>query len=175
MIMHFERHPAPGPTGVFESTDQLALLGVDADDGRLLLREVPALALEVTELPVAFGARGAEALGVGMQGVAEFAQQTADGVGTDPNPQPAQQTTDLAQTQPGPKTASSHGIAGGIRGEQRAQGGQELGRFFFTGLRPPPARRTRCRSTSPASSSRRPRATVATSNPSSSAMRWSPP
>ena len=175
MVMHLDWRPTPNPAGVLEPANQFALLGVDADDGRLRFSEAPPLALEVAELPVAFRTRGAEALAVGMQSVAELFQQTPHGVGRGVNAQPAQQAADLAQPQSGPHSPSSHGIAGGIRCEQRAQRVQELGRFFSRGLRPPPARRTRSLRTFPTSSSRRPRATVATSNPSSAAMRWSPP
>lgn len=136
MVVHRDGCLAPNPAGVFEPANQFALLGVDADNGRLLPGEAAPLALEVVKLPVAFRTRGAEALAVGMQGVAEFFQQTADGVGARVNAQPAQQAADLAQPQTGPQSSSAHGIAGGIRREQRAERVQELGRSFFQGLAP---------------------------------------
>ena len=122
--------PDSKPVRGFEPTDQFTFLGVDADDGSVFLSEAPALALKVVELAVALGARCAEALAVGMQGVSEFYQQSADGVETNPQAQSTQQPADLAQTQSGPRAPPSHGIAGLIRGEQLAQRVQELGRFF---------------------------------------------
>jgi hypothetical protein len=166
---------APNLAGVLEVADQFALLGVDADDRRLLLGEAAPLPGDIAELPIALGRRLAEALAVGMEGVAERLEQAAHGIGRNADSQTPQESADLPQAQSGPHSPPAHRIAGRVRFQQGAERVQDFGRFFSTGVRPPPSCRTRSRSTLPSMSSRRPRATVAGSSPSSSAMRRSPP
>lgn len=175
MIVDLNRLAAPDLPLVLEAAHQFALLGIDADDGRMLLAEAPSLDVDVKELSIALGARRTHTLAVGMEGKAELVEQPGHGIRSRWEAQALQMRADWTQTQPGPKPAAAHGIARGARFQQGAQRIDYFGRFFPTALRPPPARRVRSRSTSPVSNSRRPRATVATSKPSNSAMRRSPP
>ena len=127
------------------------------------------------ELFVAVGTgAGRDALVIDTQPVAEVLEDAGDGPGTHLDVEGGQFLCDLLGGAARPADTGD-GLASDIVLECRFDGGDHLGRFFSTGWRPPPGRRTRCRWTSPASSCWRPLATVPASRPSSSAMRRSPP
>jgi hypothetical protein len=65
---------APEASGILEVAYQLALLGVDADDGGVGLFKISPLSLEVTELPITLRAGCTQALAVGVQRNPQSAQ-----------------------------------------------------------------------------------------------------
>src|SRR5271165_5737499 len=109
-----------------------------------------------------------------MEREVQFVEQSGDGACTDRDAQSEQLPGDLGRGLVCPLEAA-HGIAGGIVLQKPLDLRDYLGRFFSAGLRPPPGLRTRSHSTSCASSSWRPRATVWGSSWSNSASFWSPP
>lgn len=79
MVEDLDRFAAPDSAGVLEVADQLALLGVDADDRRMRPAEAASLPGQVPELPIALGARRAQALAVGV-GIARLTQSARGSV-----------------------------------------------------------------------------------------------
>ncbi len=100
----------------------------------------------------------------------QLVEQSGDRACADPDAQPLELPGDLGGGLVGPPEAA-HRIAGRIVFQQPLDLSDYLGRFFSTGLRPPPCLRTRSHSTSCASNSFRPRATVCASRWSNSASR----
>ena len=176
MIVHGNGFAAPHLASVLERPHQFLLFGVHADNGPCTLGKRLALPLEVTELTVALRTlRARKAFAVSVQSVAQLIEQTPDGVGTGRKAQAGQLVADLLQVLAGPKAPPSHRVTRRVLAEQLPQRAQDLRRFFSAPGRPPPARRTRSRSTWPPNNSCRPRATVPTSKPNNSAIRRSPP
>ncbi len=57
MVVNLYGLAAPDLARVLEVAHQRALLGIDADDGRLLRAEATPLDIDVEELSISFGAR----------------------------------------------------------------------------------------------------------------------
>ena len=148
MIVDQARRAIPACARVLEVADQFALFGVHADDGQALpLEPIPQIA-DVEELLVAIGTGvGGELFLVDAQRIAHLMQEAGDGVGADDDPEVAERHGHFGGRPPGP-LQSSDGIAGGVVFEQELDQGDDVGRFFSTGLRPPPARRVRSGATS---------------------------
>ncbi len=79
---------------------------------------------------------------INTQGIAHLTEETSDRVGTDNDAEVAQRQGNLAGSAAGP-LETGDGIAGGIVFEQELDQREDVGVFFSTGLRPPPARRVR--------------------------------
>ena len=165
----------PFNSGILEVTDQLPFFGIHAQDRIAALFELITLPAEIAELAVAVGSRtGGNLLAIGAQGILHLPQQPSHCVAADRNPQPLELSGNLVGGFPGPLQPAD-GVAGGFPFHQLVNGIDHCGRFFSTGLRPPPAARTRPTSTSWANSCRRPLATVCGSRWRRSAIWRSPP
>jgi hypothetical protein len=77
----------------------------------------------------------------------QFVEQSRDGARADPDAQPLQLPGDFGGGRVRPPQAA-HRIAGRIVFQQPLDLGDYFGRFFPTGVRPPPGLRTRSPSTS---------------------------
>ena len=151
-----------GPLGarVFEQPDHLPFLGVDADDRQPLAFESVAGAADGLELPIAIcGAAGADRLLVDVKVEVELLEQAADRAGADADAHAAQLEADLRGSLATPFDAADR-IPSGVVLHQPLDLRGDLGRFFSTGLRPPPGRRIPSASTLPSSNSRLPLAMV---------------
>src|ERR1017187_10087747 len=170
MILDLHRLPAPATARILEATDQLLLLGIDADDRLSLTDKALALSGDMTELPVTLRTtRSGELFAVAAQSDAQLVQQAPYSIWTDGQARIGQRPGNLPQPPVRARAAPSHGITGQGVAEQGAQLLQEVRRFFSARGRPPLATRTRSCCTCPASSSRLPRATVSGSRPKSPA------
>jgi len=159
----------PLPTGILEVAYQFPLLGIDTDDGIAVTTESTSQSGNVAELLVACRAvPSGDLFTVHAEREMQFVEQSGDGACADPDAQPLELPGDLGRGLVRPPQAA-HRIAGRIVFQQPLDLRDYLGRFFSTGLRPPPCLRTRSHSTSCASSSFRPRATVCGSSWSNSA------
>ena len=115
-------------------------LSVHADDGITALSELLPVSGEITKLLVAVGTVvGAKTFAIGVEGVVQLPQQTADRVRTDPQAQLGQLSADGSQVFAGPQASPAHGIPGRVLLQQGAQPIQDSGRFFSTAVRPAPA------------------------------------
>ena len=101
-------------------------------------------------------------------------EQSRDGLRADVDAEPAEFVGELGGRAACPLQAAD-GVPGRLVGHQGFDAGDDFGRFFSVGGRPPPARRTRSTSTSRSTSCRRPVATVDGSMPRREAMLRSPP
>src|SRR5437870_7579127 len=98
MVLNQNRRPTPHPTVVLELAHQLFFLGVHADNRITAPAELLPVIGEIAQLLVSVGtAVGAKTLAVGVEGVVQFPQQTADRVRTDPQAQLGQLPTDGSQ------------------------------------------------------------------------------
>ena len=77
----------------------------------------------------------------------EILEEPSDGVRTDPDAGPPQLGGDLGGGLAGPFQLG-HRIARGLAFQEFSEAREDLGRFFSTGLRPAPGRRTRAESVS---------------------------
>ena len=109
-------------------------------------------------IPVRTGV-GGDLLPVDAQREIHLVQKTRDGIGGYRNVDLLKNLRDLLRRLPCP-LQSRDGIAGGIVLQNNLNGIDYFGRFFSTGLRPPPTLRTRSTSKSCANNCCRPRATV---------------
>ena len=165
----------PLGAGIAECADELLLLGVDADDRRVVGGAPLTQFGDVVELVVAVRVRGAGTLlVVDAQRESHLLEKPGDGPRADVGPELAQLGGDLGGGAACPLQATDR-VAGRLVVHQVLDVGDDFRRFFSAGGRPPPTRRTRSISTSRSTSCRRPAATVDGSMPSSSAMRRSPP
>src|SRR6266849_2635155 len=175
MIVDISGGVLPLHPGVLEVPDQLPLFGVHAQHRIAAPFELIPLPTEIAELAVTVGRRpGGHRLAIGAQGILHLPQQSPDRVAADSNPQPLELSSDRVGGFPGP-LQPTEGIPSGVPFHKRVDGIDHRGRFFSTGLRPPPTPRTRPTSTSWANSCRRPLATVCGSRWSRSAIWRSPP
>ncbi|MGY3204627.1 hypothetical protein ACVW19_005142 [Streptomyces sp. TE5632] len=131
----------PGRAGVFEVADQFLLLGVHADHRLAGIPVVACSLVEITELGIPVRMLTAlERLGVGLQTETLIAQQTGDGVGTDPVP-PAGQLGRQRAGRPGRPPQRRHRIPALVRLDQRQQRGPQSGvevrDAFASAARPP--------------------------------------
>ena len=133
----------PTGTGISEMADELALLGIDANDRETTALESVAKVSEVEKLMVAIGTMvGGKLLVIDAQRIAQVMEQAGDGVGAHPDPEVSERHGDLGGGSPRPLQAGD-GIPGGIVFEQELDQGEDVGVFFSTGLRPPPTWRVR--------------------------------
>lgn len=176
MILDLDWLTVPAATRILEATHQLLFLGIDTDDGLVLTDKALSLTGDVLELAIPMRTAGAgEIFAVAAQCNTQLLQQPPYGVWADGQPGSAQGSGDLAQSPVRARATTPHGVARQRVAEQGSQLVQELRSFFSARARPPPAARIRSRCTSPASSCRRPRATVSGSRPSNPASSVSPP
>src|SRR3954466_11158111 len=150
--------PGRAPLGpaVAVRADQLLLLGVHADH-RITAGQVRlGVVVEVAELGVPVGTLGAlEGLGVGLQAEAMLAQQPGHRVRADPVTRAAQ----LGGQPAGDSVGQHNGGQGAPRRGAptgASSAASSAGSVAVSGLRPPPARRTRPSGACPASSSATP-------------------
>src|SRR6266849_6178193 len=175
MIVDIGGRLLPFHSRVLEVTDQFPLFSIHAQHRIAALFELIPLPTEIAELAVAVGSRtGGNPFAVGTQRILHLPEQPSYGVAADCNPQPLELSSDLVGGLPGPLQPTD-GVSSGFPFHQFVDGVDHRGRFFSTGLRPPPTPRTRPTSTSWANSCRRPLATVCGSTWRSSAIWRSPP
>src|ERR1039457_5583207 len=80
MVLNPDRRLTPDLTVVLKLAHQFLFLAVHADHGIAPLAKLLPLISQIAELLVAVGTAGTETFAIGVQGVAQFLQQTADGV-----------------------------------------------------------------------------------------------
>jgi hypothetical protein len=90
---------------------------------------------------------GTDLLAVHAETETQFAEQAGDGAGAHSNVQAQQLRRDLGGRPMGP-SQTADGVARRIGLQQSLDGSDYFGRFFSTGLRPPPKFRTRSTATS---------------------------
>ena len=148
MIVDIGVRLLPFHSRVLEVADQLPLFGIHAQHWIAALFELIPLPTEIAELAVAIGSRtGGNLLAVGTQGILHLPEQSSYSVTADCNPQPLELSSDLVGGFPGPLQPTD-GVPSGFPFPQLVDGVYHRGRFFSTGLRPPPTPRTRPTSTS---------------------------
>ena len=159
MVVDGRGHTIPLGARILEVAYQFPFLGIHADNRVALSAESLAQLADVAELPISIGMAGAKLLPVHAQGKVQLAEQAGDRACAYLNAKPAQLGGNALRS----SCASSAGQSSGLlpyRAPTAARFPPSLRAFFSVGLRPPPARRTRSRSTSWLSSSCRPLATV---------------
>jgi hypothetical protein len=138
----------PSHTRVLEIADQLTFFGVDTDDRQATTLEALTQVADVEKLFIAIRTGvGGQLLVVDAEGIAHLPQQPRDRVGADLNAVVTERHGHLGGRAARPLEAGD-GIARGVVLQQKLDQGHEIGRFFSTGGRPPPARRIRSRATS---------------------------
>ena len=90
---------------------------------------------------------GADLLAIHAETEMQFAEQPGDGASAHSNVQAQQLRRDLGSRPMGP-SQTADGVARRIGLQQPLDRGDHFGRFFSTGLRPPPTFRTRSTATS---------------------------
>jgi hypothetical protein len=124
------------------------IIRVDAEDGEAATLEALAQIADVEKLRIAIGTDvGGNGFVVDAARIAHLAEQARDGIGTDLDPKVAERQGHLGGRPTGPFHACDR-IPGGVVFQQERDQGDEVGRFFSTGGRPPPTRRTRPGATS---------------------------
>ena len=147
MVVDWRGNALPLAAGVLEVAHQFPLLGIDADDGIAVTAEATSQSGDVAELLVACGALpGSDLFAVHTEREVEFVEQPGDRACADPDAQPLQLPGDLGGRLVRP-LPDAHRIASRIVLQQPLDLSDYLGRFFSTGLRPPPSLRTRSHST----------------------------
>ena len=148
VIVHQNRRAIPFGSGVLEIADEFAFLAVHADDGKTLPLETGSQRANMLELLIAVGAGvGGDLFAVDAQREIHLVQETSDRIGRDRNVDLLKNLGDLLGRLAGPLQPGD-GIAGGVVLQQNFDGLDYFGRFFSTGLRPPPVPRVRSTSTS---------------------------
>jgi hypothetical protein len=148
VIVHQHRRAVPFDAAVFEVADQLALLAVDADEGKALALEASPERADVLELLIAVGTGvGGDLFAVGAQGETHLVEKTRDGVGRNGNTDLLEDFGDLVGRLAGPLQPRD-GVSGGVVLQKDLDDLDYFGRFFSTRLRPAPALRARPTSTS---------------------------
>ena len=103
VIENTARTAFPTLAWIFEVADQLAFLGVHADDGQVTSLEAPAQLGEIFELQVAIGAgAGGDLLVIDTQRIAHLMEQAPDGVRRDGDAEQEQCLGDPRGTATGP-------------------------------------------------------------------------
>jgi hypothetical protein len=177
MAVHFLSFSTPGSSGVFEVTDQLFFLGIHADNGPTCLQETLLQAGNVAKLPISIWVRRTrKTFAVGFQRVAQFPQQTMDGLRVKEMTPFCQEVAQTLQAEANP-LLPVHGVASRFFFQQAQQILFQVQTFFSRCRRPPPCRRTRPAGTpfSDAANSRRPDRIVRTFMPVISDNKRSPP
>jgi hypothetical protein len=160
VIVHPNWRATPFYAGVFEVANQFALLAVDADDGKALTLEAIPQRGNMLELLIPVGAGvGGDLLPIDAQRKIHLVEKARDGIGRNRNIDLLKKFCDRLRCLAGPLQPGD-GISGGVVLQKNLDGIDYFGRFFSTGLRPPPVLRARATSTSWANNCCRPRATV---------------
>ena len=148
VIVHQNGRAIPFGSGVLEIADQFAFLAIDADDGKTLSLEASPQRADMLELLIAVGAGvGGDLLAVDAQREIHLVQKTSHRVGRDRNVDLLKNLGDLLGGLAGPLQPGD-GVSGGVMLQKNLDGIDYFGRFFSTGLRPPPVLRARSTSTS---------------------------
>ena len=148
VIVHQYGRAIPFGSGVLEIADQFAFLAIDADDRKTLSLEASPQRANMLELLIAVGTGvGGDLLAVDAQREIHLVQETSDRIGRDRNVDLLKNLGDLLGRLAGPLQPRD-GISGGVVLQKNLDGLDYFGRFFSTGLRPPPALRARSTSTS---------------------------
>src|ERR1035437_9736310 len=130
------------------------------NDGQALVDKSFPLLPDVKELLIAIGVLGGgDLFAVHAEFELQLFQQAAHGVLAHGDSQSGEFFGNLACRSPAPLHPRD-GVSGSVVTHQFFNSGDDFGRFFSSGLRPPPALRMRSISRSCSSSSRRPLATV---------------
>ena len=130
VIVDQARGQIPTRAGVFEITDQFALLGIDADDGMTLALESIAKLAKIEELIVTIGTvAGGEFLTIDAQRIAHLMKEPGDGIGADDDTEVAQRQGNLGSGSPRPLHPGD-GIASGVVFEQIFDQRDDVGGFF---------------------------------------------
>ena len=143
MIVDRPGRAIPTTAWVFEVTNLFTFLGIDANDGEMAASKALAQLSDVVELgaPVR-GGIGGESLLIEMERIVHLTEQARDRIGREVNAiLLAQGICELGSSASGPLDSSDR-IAGGVVVQQKFDQRDDLGGFFSTGGRPPPARRT---------------------------------
>jgi len=101
VIVDQTRRQIPARSGILESTNQFALLGIDADDGEAAALEAIPKVAEVEELIVAVGAEVVgELLVIDAQRIAHLMEETGNRVGADKDTEVTQRHGNLGSGPP---------------------------------------------------------------------------
>lgn len=127
MIFDPHRLCAPAAAGIFETTHQLLLFGIDADDRLSLANKASALPGDVAKLPIPLRATVCgDLFAVAAKRNTQLTEQPTHGVGTDVEPPVRQRLRDLTQAPMRARTAPSHRVARQRIGQQGTQLLQEV-------------------------------------------------
>src|SRR5216683_3938072 len=148
VIVHQNRRAIPFGSGVLEVADQFPFLAIDADDRKTLSLEASLQRADMLELLIAVGTGvGGDLLAVDTQREVHLVQETSDRIGRDRNADLLKNLGDLLGRLAGPLQPRD-GVSGRVVLQKNLDRLDYFGRFFSTGLRPPPALRARSTSTS---------------------------
>ena len=148
VIVYQNRRAIPFGSGVLEIADQFAFLAIGADEGETLSLETSSQRADLLELLIAVGSGiGGDLLAVDAQREIHLIQKTSNCVGRDRNVDRLKNLGDLLRRLAGP-LQSGDGISRGVMLQKNLDSIDYFGRFFSTGLRPPPVLRARSSSTS---------------------------
>jgi hypothetical protein len=148
VIVDQNRRAIPFGSGVLEVADQFAFLTIDADEGETLSMKARSQRADLLELLIAVGGGiGGDLLAVDTQRGIQLVQETTNGVGRDRNIDLLENLCDLLRRLAGP-FQSGDGVSCRVVLQKNLDGIDYFGRFFSTGLRPPPVLRARSTSTS---------------------------
>jgi hypothetical protein len=148
VIVHWNRRAIPFRSGVLEVADQLAFLAIDADDRKTLPLKASPQGANTLELLIAVGAgTGGDLLTIDTQREIHLVQKTSDRIGRDGNVDLLKNLCDVLRRLASPLQPSD-GIPGRVVFQKNLDGRAYFGRFFSTGIRPPPVLRARSTSTS---------------------------
>jgi len=148
VIVYQDRRTIPFGAAISEITDHFAFLGIHADAGEALPLESMAESGDALELLIAIGAGvGSDLLAIHAQREVHVAEKTSDRIGRNRNIDLLQDCGDLLGGFASP-LQTADGIPGGIVLQKNFDRVDYFGRFFSTGLRPPPILRARSISTS---------------------------
>ena len=137
--VHVFRSGSPSLAVVLEVSDQLAVLGIDADDRVAAFVELGACFQDLLELFVAIGmGLSGQPFFVGSQGNLHVAEQASDGIRRDNADSPGERLQAAADV-----ADSSFWVTAGFGLDNVFELLLDVGRFFSTRGRPPPGFRTR--------------------------------
>ena len=148
VIVHQNGRAIPFGSGALEIADQFAFLAIDADDRKTLSLEASPQRADMLELLIAVGAGiGGDLLAVDAQREIHLVQKTSNRIGRDRNVDLLKNLCDLLGGLAGPLQPGD-GVSGCVMLQKNLDCLDYFGRFFSTGLRPPPVLRARSTSTS---------------------------
>ena len=148
VIVHRNGRAIPFGAGVLEVADQFAFLAIDTDDGKTLSLETSPQRTDMLKLPITVGTGvGGDLLAVDAQREIHFVQKTSDRISRDRNVDLLKNLGNLLRRLAAPLQPRD-GISSRVVLQKNLNGRDYFGRFFSTGLRPPPVLRARSNSTS---------------------------